>query len=159
VASKLDPPRSIAPISSSDPQSIVTSDWLLWFFAIYGILTSSTQTVGTPLALTGQGAAIGLSTLTLPALQNGRYRVSWYIHISAPDGAGSSVQLTIGFTQGAQALTKTFPAITGDTLTTFDQASMFILIDQNTGITYQTAYSSTTPGKMKYSLNIAVESV
>ena len=160
MAAQLDPPRSIAPISISDPDSIVTADWLLWFFAIYSILVAGTQTVGSPLTLTNQGAAIGLTTLTLPNLQNGRYRIGWFIQVTTPDGAGSAVQLTIGFTSNTQALTRTFANINGDTLTTFDtDALALVQIDQNTAITYQTTYSSTTPGKMKYLLQIAVESV
>lgn len=159
MAAQIDPPRSIAPISSSDPNSIVTSDWLLWFYQILQNLQGATRTLGSPLQLTGQNTAIGLSTLTLPTLANGNCRVNWYIRIEVPDGVASSVALTIGFTDTAIALSKTFPAITGDTIATFGEGSMFVPIDQNTAITYQTSYGSVTPNKMHYRLVIDVESV
>jgi hypothetical protein len=159
MGSQLDPQPSLAPISSSDPNSQVTPDWFRWFYEIFALQIGSVQKVGTPLNLLGKSAAIGSTTLTLPSLQNGLYRIDWYIRITSPDGAGSSVQLSLGWTETAQPLSTTFPAVTGDTLTTVASGSWFAQVDQNTALTYSTAYSSTTPNKMKYRLSIAVESI
>ena len=159
MAAILDPPRSLAPISISDPRSLVTADWLLWFIELYQICVAGTQTAGTPLILTDQSGTVPLGPLTLPSLQNGRYRISWFMQITVPDGVASSVALTISFQHNGQVLAKTFPALTGDTVVTFAEDDLFVLIDQNSAILYSVAYSSTTPNKMKYELCITVESV
>lgn len=154
---QLDPQPTLSPIADKD--GMIVPDWYRWFYEVYSLTVASTQLIGTPLSLLAQGAAIGTTTLTLPALPNGLYRINWYIRVTTPDGAGSSVALTVGFTESAVSLSKPFAAITGDTVTTFDQNAVFAQVDQNTALTYATAYSSTTPGKMKYRLSIAVEKV
>lgn len=156
MASQLDPQPSAAPIAV---KGLVSPEWFRWFYELYALVVASVQSVGNPVRLTGQGAAIGSTTIALPSLQNGQYRVSWYIRITTPDAVNSSVAVTIGFTESAQPLSKTFAAITGNTVTTFDQSDMFIEVDQNTALTYSTTYASNTPGAMKYRLTIAVESV
>lgn len=157
MASQLDPQPSLAPISV---KGAISPDWFRWFYQIYTLIVSSVQAVGHAVSLVGQGASIGSTTIALPSLQNGLYRISWFARVTVPDGAGSSLAVTIGFTDTAQPLSKTFSAMTGDTIVTFDTQSLpLVQIDQNTAITYSTTYSSTTPGKMKYSLSITVESV
>jgi hypothetical protein len=159
MAAKLDPQPSLAQISSSDPNSFVFPDWFRWFYEIFTAIASSVQRVSNSLTLVGQNAAIATTTLTLPSLQNGTYRINWYIRITSPDGAGSSVQLTLGWTETAQPLTDTFPAVTGDSVATIASGSVFAQVDQNTALTYSTTYSSTTPNKMQYRLTITVESI
>lgn len=153
----LDPQPSDSAVT--DSQRYIAPDWYRWFYQIYTILLNAAQRVAPALTLEGQSAAIGLSTLPLPALANGTYRVDWYIRVTVPDGAGSSVALTVGFTESAIAFTEAFPAITGDTITAFGNGTMFVVLDQNAAITYQTAYSSTTPNKMQYRLTLVVEQV
>lgn len=154
MASQLDPQPSLALIAE---KGAVTPDWFRWFYEIYTLLVSSVQAIGNAINLVGQGASIGSTTIALPSLQNGLYQIVWYARVMVPDGVSSSLAVTIGFTDTAQPLSKTFSAMTGDTITTFDtQALPLVKIDQNTAITYSTTYASNTPGKMKYSLSIRV---
>jgi hypothetical protein len=157
---KPDPIPDKAPVTADRQDSYVSPDWYRWLFKnVYGAIGSATQQVGTTLNLLAQHASISATALSLPVLQNGPYRVTSYMRVTAPDGAGSSFQLQIGWTESGVNLTSQGVAVTGDTTTTQQGLHFPIIVDQSTAITYQVTYSSTTPGKMNYRLSLMVESI
>lgn len=107
-------------------------------------------------AFTTSNAALVTTTL-YTTLTSGMYRVSWYLRKTVTDGAGSSLQPTIGFLDLAQAETFVGPALVTDTNAAFQSGSQVIRCDANSDITAAVAYASTTPTFMQYEAVFIVE--
>jgi hypothetical protein len=101
-------------------------------------------------------AAIG-PTVLLAAASAALYRVSWYARITVPDGAGSSLTISILSTDGGQAIVQPGAAITGDSVVTVQSGSVVVKTDGGTNVSYSTAYNSTTPAKMGYAIDYVLE--
>lgn len=135
----------------------VAKAWLLWLTdTVLKTLQQAPQILKT-VALSAQSAAIGATAIPLGSLTAGTYRVSYYARITTPDGVASSLTVTLGFTETANSLSFVGSAMTGDTVTTVQTGTATIVIDAASAITYATAYSSNTPAKMKYRLQVVVE--
>ena len=150
-------PPTIAPISSTDPNSIVGPDWLRWFLSLLGIVNSQAQQIGSTISKTNQNGSINATALPIPALANGNYRVSYYLEKTQADGVSSSTMVTIGWQHGSVARTRSFPTLTLDSNLASDSTAIPIVIDQNSAITYAVAYTSNTPGLMRYNITLWVE--
>lgn len=122
-------------------------------------LGQSAYLIGDPLSLSGQHASIGARPITTQTLAAGIYRVGWTAHITTPDGVSSSLTVTIGWTQGGQALTISGAAITGDAATSVQSGVIQVVNDASSPITLATTYASNTPGKMLYELKVTLEFV
>lgn len=130
-----------------------------------------------PCQLVGQfhsaqlSAALGTTTV-YTTVQPGIYRLTWYCKKVAADGAAStSGALTVAYTEvDGTSMTITAPAtISAGTIATqnaTDSATttgvliglpIMINCQAATAITVAMAYSSTTPGNMKYNLHVNVE--
>lgn len=106
---------------------------------------------------TDPSAATGTTSL-LTTVSSGLYRVTVYSRKTVADGVSSSLQLTLGWTEHAVALTKTFAAVTADSITTsVDSITWTVLADATTDINFSFAYASNTPGNMKYLYRVRVE--
>ncbi len=105
--------------------------------------------------LSGQHAAIGATAIPMAVLAAGRYQVSWYVRVTTPASVTSSVAVTIGWTEGAVALTLSGAAVTGNLTTSVQSGVVFLLVDRATSITYSTGYASNAAG-MNYELTIDV---
>lgn len=116
-------------------------------------------------------AALGTTTI-YTTVQPGIYRLSWYCKKVAADGAASTTgALTVAWTEpDTTAMSYTAPAVipagTVATQNATDSATITgtmigIPIMLNcaaaTIVTVAMAYSSTTPGNMKYNLHVALE--
>lgn len=125
-----------------------------WQDLIDGWAWVPTQTIT---AVAGQTAAI--ATTSVYTVQTaGRYRVSWYVRKTVADGAASSVTVTIGWTSDV-ALTASGPALTTDTTTANQSGTLILPAAAASAITLATAYSSTTPNKMTYAIDVTVEAL
>lgn len=153
----LDPPPTIAPVTSDRSTSLMSSDWMRWVLALRSIVNVQAQQIGSTVNLTQQSATVAATSIPLPALSNGNYRVSYYLEKTTADGVSSSTQVTIGWTHNSKSLTHQFAALTTDTTTATDAQTLPMLIDQNSAITYAVSYASNTPGKMQYLLTLWVE--
>lgn len=153
----------------TDPQGRLSGRATEWLFGpATGAALAIVQALGLAVAravapVTVAAAASGTIATTafpLSTFPGGQYRASWYLQIITPDGAGSSAQVTIGWTSAGQALTASGAAVTGDTVTTFQSLGTGILdVDAGSPITWSVTYSSTTPAKMKYKLVLVLENV
>lgn len=160
--SQLSPMPQAEPLVTDSRQQpcFMNGRWLQWFYQQWNQNVNATPvTVGTALRLTGQTAGIGATSLRLPQVQGGRYRISWYARITTVDPTSSSLTVTIGWTESGLALSASGAAMTGNTTFTVQSGSVFAEIDGNSPITYSTAYVSNTPGAMGYRLSIEVESL
>lgn len=138
---------------------LISSDWYRWLFALAARSQSAASVLGTPTKLTTKAASISATPLTVPALNGGLYRVSWYARITQAATVSSSLTVTIGFTESGLALTEPGAAITGNTTTTVQSGSVFIRTDAAAPITYATTYASSGATPMQYRLDVVCEQV
>jgi hypothetical protein len=100
------------------------------------------------------------TTVAYTTLTGGPYQIAAYSRKTIADGVSSSLQLTFGWTENGVALTKTFAAVTADSITTsVDSQQWEIAADANTDITFAYAYASNTPGNMHYRYQVTVKQV
>lgn len=151
----LDYPSPMWNVLASSPTSVIGPDWLRWFQRVHTVLSgpvSSTQGVTTVPPQSGSGIA---TTTLATAVLGGAARINWYLELTAADGHGSSLQVTVGWEHHGQMLTRTFPPLTADTLGANDSASVPVVTDANAPITYAVSYTSTT-GATQFSFSIWV---
>lgn len=147
-----------APVSAAlkaEWRLLFTQPWVKWFETIRALFD---QTFGQVAAsdLTAQGAAV----TTTPVLANaaaGVYRVSFYVRVSRAATTSSSVQVTIGWTDGGVAQTFVGTALTGNTTTTQESRSVLVRADNGTNITMAVAYGSVGATSMLYESYVVVE--
>lgn len=152
---------NIAPIPINSPVlngKYLSGDYYQWLFQLQNRTQTGRQFIGSKV-LTNQSAAITTTALALPALVSGYYALSYYARITAADGVSSSLTVTLGWTESTIGLSLSGAPMTGNTTATVQAGNATVLIDGNTALTYATAYSSNTPGQMKYRLTVMVESV
>jgi hypothetical protein len=137
----------------------LSSDYYAWLFELQQRTDASAALLGAPVVLINQNAAIPITNIPLPLLTTGLYIIRYYARITNPDGVSSSLTVKLGWTESAQPLTASSPAMTGDAVTTVTSANLMVQADGNTAITYSTLYASNTPNKMKYRLSITVEAL
>lgn len=124
---------------------------------IAGPIATSVQTFPA-VTLIAQSAAIGVTPIPLPTLPTGLYRLTYYARITTPASVNSSLTVSFAWTESGVSLSASAPAITGNTVTTVSSASLMILIDGASAISYSTAYVSNVAG-MAYRLSILVEAM
>ncbi len=136
-----------------DDGSITTFFRLLW-----EQLRGQSKNAGTvaQLPLIGKSDTVPTASL-LVALGAGLYRVSWYLRETVNDGVSSSLTVTIGFSDKGQALTFVGPALTTDTITSWQTGSVVVRSDANVDLTAAIAYASNTPHRMTFDAIFSVE--
>lgn len=141
-----------------DANRKMTGDWIRWLEVFWQRVRTGVQAVGASVAVVNQSAATATTTVQT-VTQNGFYRLSAYLRVTVVDGVSSSLQLTLSWREGSQTCSKTFPALTGDTVTTFDSQTWTVQADSGTLLRYAVAYASNTPLKMRYRLSVSCEQV
>ncbi len=154
---QIDPIPSNAPVTLAS--RIVSGDWYRWLSQLTSAIGSTPTTFSSQIALTNQNAAIATSNIPLPALNAGNYLVMTYARITTADGVASSLTVTAGWTETGVPLTLSGAAMTGDTIGTVQSNAWMVNVDGSTPISYRTTYSSSTAGKMHYTLRIVVQAV
>lgn len=139
------------------PLSQEAIDWLL---PLTNSVNAAPVQVGRFIDLVGQDDAIPADELgDGEDLPTGLYLLSIWSRVEVPDGALSSVQVTVTYTSGGVIQTFVGTNVNGNTTTSKSQQIVPLWIDAGTSITYQTAYSSGTPNAMQYALSIALQLV
>ena len=140
------------------PTGVIANAWYEYFHQAQDRLNAGPDTLATVFdAVTDQSAAIGTTTIPLPKLSAGLYRVTTYGRITRAASTSSSLTVTLGWTDGTVGCIHTGAAITGNTTTRNQSLSVMIRCDNATTITYSTAYASSGGTAMQYRLDIAVE--
>lgn len=125
-------------------------------------LEQQTRTEDTPeqlgrVSLTAQGATIAATPVPLPTITAGRYRVSYFTRVTRAATTSSELIITIGWTTGVTAITRAGATLTGNTLATFDQSTLFLKVAANAALTYAAAYTSVGGTSMQFELEVIVE--
>lgn len=105
----------------------------------------------------GVASASEVTQLLFTTTQAGIYRMTFSIRRTAVDGAGSTLIFTGHWTDGGTPLSFAFPVNNTDTTGSLYTGTMEVPIDVNTPVTYDIAYTSTTPGQMKYKRLVTLE--
>lgn len=108
--------------------------------------------------LAGQSTSLSPSVIASGALNAGLYRITWYARITTVASVSSSLTVTIAWTDDAVSLSYAGAAITGNTITTTQTASILLETDANSPITYETTYA-TVGTTMVYKLDVALEKI
>ncbi len=137
----------------------MAKSWLLWLLDSLLKAVQAAPQILTTVPLQAQHATIGATAIPLGSVTAGLFRVSYYARITSPDGVGSSLTVTLSWTESAVALSLSGAAMTGDTTTTVQSGTVLIQGDAAAAISYATTYASTTPAKMQYRLTVVVERV
>jgi len=154
-------PRALPPIPANTPiadpkdGTITTFMRMRWQQLVDGWAESGSVETLTPV-LAKTAALVTTSVFTV--FGTGDYRVTWYLRKTRADGVASSATVTIGFVDvDSQALTYTGPALTLDTVAAWQSETKEVRCINSSDITVAVAYSSTTPGQMRYDLVVKVE--
>lgn len=132
--------------------------WLDWFITLRNLLNWAVKREQT-VRLTAQGAAIATTNIPLNTLSAGLYRLSWYVRVTRAATTSSSVQLTLGWTDGSVALTKVGANVNGNTTASYDSDAVLIRVDKDSAMTYSATYASTGATSMQFEANIVLEQV
>lgn len=119
-------------------------------------LQQASQTVDTVPGTVTQTTAIGATPLNV-GTSGAAYRVNLITRITRAATVSSSLTPTFRWTTGGVALSRTYPALTGNTTSTYLVDVFPARIDPTTSFTYETAYASVGGTSMQYSLEIIVE--
>lgn len=136
---------------------LMSDVWVRWFQTVIAAVNASGQQISAP-SLTAQSSAITVTAFPIRPVAAGRYRVTLYARITTPASVSSSLDVTIGWTDGGVACSQDFGAITGNTTVTTASETFTFRADQGSQVTYATAYvSSGTP--MAYALDLVLEAL
>jgi hypothetical protein len=130
--------------------------WQQWFLGLNDQVDASAQQIRR-LPLTAQGAAIPSTPIPMAALLGGLYRLSYYIRVTRAATTSSSLQVTIGHTDGAVLITDVGAALTGNLTSTHEGRVIPFKADQSSPITYAVAYASVGATTMLYAIDLIVE--
>ena len=142
------------------PTGVIAHAWYQYFLQSQDRLNANPYILGTVFdSVTGQSAAIGTTSIPLPTLETGLYRVSTYARITQAASTSSSLTVTLGWTDGTVACTSSGSAMTGNTTSTTQSLSAMIRSDSSTPLTYSAAYASSGGTAMTFRLDLAVEQI
>lgn len=100
-----------------------------------------------------------VTQLLYTVLVPGLYEITFSARRTSVDGAASSLQFTGHWTDGGAPLSFQFPVNNTDTTGSLYTGTMAVPVDVNTNLTFDMAYTSTTPGAMKYKLQVSAKLV
>ena len=152
-------------LNSTLPAAPAGSNNVVWAEDASGNVSASVPSsavVQTELALTGQGANVGVTNLVASVPNNARYRVTVYIIITTVDSVSSTLpSVTLAWKDADNSTNQTLTLVasqTGNLLTTKGSATTLISAQSASAISVSTAsYASNTPSQMKFSLYVETE--
>jgi hypothetical protein len=133
----------------------VTQAMRYWLLSLADRLNRTAEILGT-VSLTTKSASLSATTISVPTLAPGVYRLSAAARITTAATTSSSLTVTFGWTQ-AVACTVSSAAITGNTTATTGSLVAIVRADEATALTYATTYASSGGTAMVYRLDVAVE--
>lgn len=138
----------------TDQITIVFRQWLL-------ALTARIATSGhlsTPATVSGGTGSIGVTPIGV-AVSAGVYRLSYYTRITRAATTSSSVTVTISWTDGGVACSKSFTAVTGNTTATTGSETYLVRADGGTNISYAVTYASVGGTSMIFDAIVEMEAL
>jgi hypothetical protein len=149
-------------LRSQDAHGFITLTWQRWLGQQQQTISAgSTRISAVPLA--AQSASIGATDFSGGSISGGLYMIPVYARITTAATTGamtSSLIVAIGWTHGGVVQSFSWPALTGNSVTTvLTGPPITIRVDANSPITYTTTYASDAAGQMQYSLDLVLSRV
>jgi len=148
-------------VSEPNPDTkkqMLTRPWVDWFAALGMRIDEQTRKLDV-IEMYNLSGGFGVTPIPLSVADQGIFRITYYTRIMQQAATSSSVQVTIGWTDGAITCFQAFPPMTGNTQGTTQSNTIMVRNDQASPLTYQVTYASNAAGQMRYSLVIMVEQV
>lgn len=130
--------------------------WDDWFQQIARLLGLSPAVVGT-VSLTEQSASVSATAIATPELSAGLYRLTYYQRVTRAATSSSSLQTTIGWTDGGVACMVSGAAMTGNTTSTTQSDCLTVQVDKATSVTYTLTYASLGATSMQFAWSARLE--
>lgn len=137
-------------------RGVLHREMVRFFESLRTMISRTVQLLGS-VSLTAQGATISTTPVPTGPLPVGRYRVSYTLQITRAATTSSSAQMALSWTFNSIASLQAFPAVTGNTLTSYSTDSIVVNVDQGTTISYQVTYASVGATSMQYAVAVWVE--
>lgn len=142
-----------------ESQGYITQIWLRWLTQIQQVITAGTTRLNI-VTKTAQSASIGATDFSGGSISGGLYLIQTYERITQAATTSSSLTVTLGWTDGGVVQSFSWPALTGNTVTTvLTGPPVTIRVDNRSPITYATTYASVGATPMKYSLDLVLSRV
>ncbi len=132
-------------------RALMTTAWTTWVTALWRRVS-----VGT-FQRTALAAAITATALDVLDGEAPLVRVSWVLRVVQAATVSSALQVTIGWTDAAQAMTTSGASVTGNTVATGQQGSVLVRHTPRTDITVAVTYTSVGATPMQYDLDVITE--
>jgi hypothetical protein len=144
-----------------DPQEgTVTLPWIYYLTQQGQALDQSPSRIRSVGPLLTQGASIAATDMTGGGLNAGFYEIRYFAKVTRAATTSSSLIVTFDWTTGGNTLSQSFPAMTGNTVTTFQTDILpLIKVDASSPIRYSTTYASVGGTSMQYELEITLSVV
>ena len=139
-------------------QGRLNFSWTQWFNSITLALGLAPTRIGSA-SLSLQAASIGATDLGGATASAGLYQIQYYLRITTPATASSSVQIQFAWTDEGVGQTATGSAVTGNTTTSYDQGTLIFYSDASSPITYAISYASVGATPAQYKLLVALSAV
>ena len=140
------------------PKLVMSVGWIQYLSGVVTrINTAASRLVH--VRLTGQHASIATTGLSLGSVAPGIYRVSYRTRVTTPATVSSSLTVTLSWTEGGVAQSRVGAVLIGNSVTTYDFATIPIRADVSTPISYAVAYASVGATAMVFDLDVIGESL
>lgn len=138
------------------PDLILGTEWQRWFANLSQDVEQAPNRKSV-IVLTDQEASLGTTSIPAVLEAPGLWRVSYYARVTRAASVSSSLIVTIGWTDGAVALTKVGATLNGNTTSTLEQATILVRADAASVLSYATTYASAGGTSMRYRLSVLAE--
>lgn len=151
----------LKPVAAWVSAFLMAGPWQAMMRTIQEIL-EAVPVVSGSVEVGAQGSAIGTTDVPTPprrqgtGLNEGLYRVNYYLRTTVPASVSSAFQLTIGWTNGV-AITASSAVLNGNTAASVVSGSIVVYADLDTHITYAVSYASVGVPDAQFMLQLSVE--
>lgn len=156
-------PFTSAPLNVNEPlvyeNRRPSKTFIDWVTSLVLDIDAAPARLNTPYTVTNQTASIGATALPTESLSSGLYSVTFYARITTAAAVSSSLTVTLLWTENGDALSTSFPAITGNTTLTADSGTFLMSIDAASPLSFSTTYASVGVPVMAYSLSLVAQQV
>lgn len=146
-------------IKSNELTGYLSVPWGDWAEGVDTALDLSASVFGQA-SVTASGASIGTTPITTTPLTSGLYRVSYYLTETQADNVGSSIIVTVSWTDGGTTRTLSSAALLANSVLAAGTGTFLLRSDAGAPVTYSTTYATTGGAPpMLYALQIILEQV
>lgn len=138
----------------------ISANWFNWIWqAVLRRLNSAPAQFDSIVSEQGLTASQPSTAIGLPAIAQGRYRVSVHVKVRQAAGANSQILVSIGYTNNTVACAQSTTNLTTNTTGSVESKVMLIVADVSSPITWASTYVSAGAPSMSYDVDIVVEAL